>query len=93
MFKARVRDQTDEGSSQVDTTSHIRLRDSFDVTVDDNTTLLEEAVYTEDDDEDEGNYSGTWDTPYHSDSGADGDDGDDSDDDGDDSDDFDYDFD
>ena len=93
VFKARVRDQTDEGSSQVDTTSHIWLRDSFDVTADDNTTLLEEAVYTEDDDEDEGNYSGTWDTPYHSDSGADGDDGDDSDDDGDDSDDFDYDFD
>ena len=54
--------------------------------MDNNTTLLEEAMYTKDDDEDEGNYSGTWDTPYHSNSGADGDNSDDSDD-------FDYDFD
>ena len=88
IFKARVLNETDSGSSQVSITPHIQLQDSFDVTMDDNTTLLEEVTHV-DDDEDEGNYMEAWNSPHHSDSDSDDNDNDNDND----SDNLDFDFD
>ena len=101
IFRARVLDETNKGSSRVGATPHIHLQDPFDITVDDHTTMLEEAAHAGDDnnnndnseddkdDNDEDDYLVIWDVLYHSDS--DSDDGDDGDS-GDDSDDSDFDF-
>ena len=72
IFKARVLNETDSGSSQVGITPHVQLQDSFDVTMDNNTTLLEEVTHVNND-EDEGNYTEAWNSPHHSDSDSDND--------------------
>ena len=86
IFKARVLNETDSGSSQVGITPHVQLQDSFDITMDDNTTLLEEVTHVNDN-EDEGNYTEAWNSPHHSDSDSNNDNDDN------DSDDLDFDFD
>lgn len=63
-----------EGSTRIGTTPLLQSQDPSDITMDDNTTLLEEVPYIEDDDEGEGDYSDTWDSPNHSDFDGDGND-------------------
>jgi hypothetical protein len=82
--KSGVPSETGGGSSQVGVTQRVQIQDPSNAAVDDNPTVLEEAPYVEDDDEDEDDYLKAWDSLYYfdpdSDNDNDGTDGSDTDD-------------